>query len=452
MSTKEEIPRLFGTNGIRGVPNEDLTVEFSSDIGKAAAAFFDSPVIAIGRDTRITGDMITYAVVSGVLSTGTNVIDLGVLPTPALQYYCKVNELYGIVITASHNPPQFNGIKCVDKDGTELERTREEEIEKIYHYRKFKKASWENIGIYSRASGAIENYIKGVLSHVDVEKIKERKLRVAFDAGNGAAFFSTPSMLSALGCSITTLNANPDGKFTSRNSEPKPENLTDLINLMKMGKFDLGIAHDGDADRAVFIDETGKFIDGDKSLTLITKRAAKRGEKVVTPISSSDAIDEVCRELGSVLIRTKVGAPIVSRTMIKEKALIGGEENGGIIYGKHQYCRDGAMAAALVLDLMAKERKKVSNLLKEIPDYSIVKSQVHLKKKWEEIKPSVIDYVSGRKTDEMDGIKVIEKDGWALIRPSGTEPIVRVYGQSKDYEKAKKLNREFVELIEKIQS
>ena len=452
MSPDEEIPRLFGTNGIRGIPNDDLTVEFSSDVGKAAASYFDSPIIAVGRDTRVSGDMISSAVVSGILSSGTDVVDLGVLPTPALQYYCKVNGIYGIVITASHNPPQFNGIKCVDKDGTELERSREEEIEKVYHYREFKNAAWENIGTYSRASGVIENYISGVLSHVDADSIRGKKLKVAVDTGNGASYFSTPYMLSVLGCSITTLNANPDGKFTSRNSEPKPENLTNLINLMKTGDFDIGIAHDGDADRAVFIDENGNFIDGDKSLTLITKRAARPGEKVVTPISSSDAIDEVCSEIGSELIRTKVGAPIVSRTMIREKALVGGEENGGIIYGRHQYCRDGAMAAALVMDLMAKEGKKISDLIREIPDYTIVRSQVHLKKKWEEIMPSVSKYVQGRKTDETDGIKVIEEYGWALIRPSGTEPIVRVYGQSKDGKKARELNREFVDLIEGIQS
>lgn len=448
--TESSIPRLFGTNGIRGIPNEDLTVSFSSDVGKAIGSYFEGEYIAIGRDTRITGDLISFSVIAGILSAGSSVIDLGILPTPAIQYYCKRNNVYGVVITASHNPPQFNGIKCIDKDGTELERKKEEEIERIYHNKDYKIADWRDAGNYSRLERAVSEYVNGVLSLVDKEGISKRKFKVLVDTGNGASYLSTPMMLSELGCEVVTLNANPDGTFSSRNSEPKPENLTDIMALMRSGRFDLGVAHDGDADRSVFIDENGNFIDGDKSLTLLVKSVIKKNDVVVTPISSSDSIEEVCRNVGAKLVRTKVGAPIVSRAMIREKAVIGGEENGGIIYGTHQYCRDGAMALALILNLMAKGGKKLSELIKDIPDYTIVKSSVKLSNGWEKIREKIVSYASSLKVDSLDGLKIVYDDGWVLIRPSGTEPIVRIYGQSKDADRARKLNEEYVTLVKEL--
>ena len=447
-----EYPRLFGTNGIRGIPNVDLTAEFCALIGRSIGKHFSSGTIVMGRDTRSTGDFVYSSVLSGVLSSGSDVIDLGILPTPALQYYCKTRGLYGIVITASHNPPRFNGIKCIDSDGTELDRAEEEKIEKIYYARDFSEVPWEGIGRAYPRNGAIDQYHDAILGQVDVEKIRRKKYRVLVDSGNGASYFSTPRLMEKLGCSLVTLNANPDGRFSSRDSEPKPENLKDITSLMKTGGFDIGVAHDGDADRAVFIDETGKFIDGDKTLSLVVSSVISEGDKVVTPVSSSDAIDEVCREKGAVLVRTKVGAPVVSRTMIDEKAMIGGEENGGVIYGKHQYCRDGAMTAALVLNLMAENGKKISALISGLPDYTIVKRQAELKLEWPELLDRLAEHSSVEEADFTDGLKVIREDGWILIRPSGTEPIIRIYGQSKSPETARKYCEEFVGIVDVLQA
>lgn len=270
------VERLFGTNGIRGIPNDDMSPDFAMSVGKAIGTYV-SGEIAFGTDTRLTGDMIKNAVIAGILSTGISVIDLGVLPTPAIQYYSKKHGIYAVVITASHNPPQYNGIKVIDKDGTELERPGEEKIEEIFYSKAFRVVKWENIGRIRQVSDAIDIYINGVISNVDSDNIKSHAFKVLADAGNGAAYYSTPKLLEKLGCSITTLNANPDGRFTARNAEPVPENLVNLISLMKSGRFDLGIAHDGDADRAVFIDEKGNFIDGDRMLALITKYIAKAG-------------------------------------------------------------------------------------------------------------------------------------------------------------------------------
>lgn len=444
-------PRLFGTNGIRGVPNVDLTADFCSRVGRSIGDFFPGGAIAMGRDTRYTGDFVFASVLSGILSSGADVIDLGVLPTPALQYYCKTNGLYGVVITASHNPPRFNGIKCIDRDGTELDRSVEEKIEDEYYAGNFSEVPWQDIGRVRSRNDAVDLYHDAILSRINAERISGREFKVLVDAGNGASYFSTPRLMEKLNCSLTTLNANPDGRFSSRDSEPKPSNLGNLIALMKTGQFDLGIAHDGDADRAVFIDEKGRFVDGDKTLCLIVGSVISRGDRVVTPISSSNAIDEVCESKGAILIRTRVGAPVVSRKMIEEQALVGGEENGGVIYGKHQYCRDGAMTAALVLDLMARTDKPMSALISGIPDYTIVKEQVELSMDAGNLLDAVSKHPSVETADFTDGIKVIREDGWILIRPSGTEPIIRIYGQSKSRDTAGKYCSEFVGIVREIQ-
>lgn len=447
----EQYPRLFGTNGIRGIPNDDLTLEFCSLVGRSIGEHFPRGTIAMGRDTRLTGDFVFSSVLAGILASGSSVIDLGVLPTPAVQYYCKTRGLYGVVITASHNPPQFNGIKCIDMDGTELDRSEEEKIEKIFHKKAFTNVKWGDIGQAESRNDAIDMYHSGILERVDAASIRGKRFRVLVDTGNGAAYYSTPRLMERLNCTLTTLNANPDGRFSSRNSEPKPENLGNIMALMKSGQFDLGIAHDGDADRAVFIDEKGNFVDGDRSLNLAIRSVVGRGDRVVTPVSSSDAIEEICRNAGAELIRTKVGAPVVSRTMIREKATIGGEENGGVIYGKHQYCRDGAMTAALMLNIMAKSGKKISQLVAELPQYTIVKTQVDLTIDGGALIDRVSKHSAVSKADFTDGIKVIRDDGWILVRPSGTEPIVRIYGQSSSPEKAGKYCEEFVGIVREIQ-
>lgn len=451
MSTDSKYPPIFGTNGIRGVPNSDLSTEFALEMGKAIGTYVGTGTVAMARDTRDTGSMIFNAVSSGIMSTGCSVVDIGILPTPALQFYCKTKGMFGVVITASHNPPRFNGIKCIDWDGTELRRSHEEKIERIYYDKGYSISGWEDAGKVSQDGTAIDLYIGAVISQVDAERIRSRKYRVLADSGNGASFFTTPTLLRKLGCSVVSLNAFPDGMFTSRTSEPRPENLKDLITLMKAGGFNLGIAHDGDADRAVFIDEKGNFIDGDMTLSLVVKSVISEGDSVVTPLSSSDAITDICRNASARLIRTRVGAPVVSRAMIDNNAMIGGEENGGIIYGKHQYCRDGAMTAALILDLMAAEGKKISELISTLPQYFIHKTSVERKKEWAELADKIVAYAEPKEKDSTDGLKLYFDDGWVLMRPSGTEPIIRIYGESTDKGRAREIALEYQSLVMGLQ-
>jgi len=442
--------KLFGTNGIRGVPNVDLTPVFCSEIASAIGTFSRTGTVAVGRDTRLSGDMILSSVKAGLLSTGKNVIDLGILPTPALQLYCKKNNVFGVIITASHNPPQFNGIKCIDSDGTELSQGDEARIEDIYYGRNYEMCQWNRIGTVSFFSGQIEEYHRSIISQVSAEGIRAKHFRVVVDTGNGAAYSSTPDLLTKLGCAVTTLNANPDGLFTSRNAEPRPENLSSLIDLMKTGRFDLGIAHDGDADRAVFVDENGKFIEGENTLALAIKDVAEKGDVVVTPVSSSDLITDICSTSGLRLVQTRVGAPIVARKMIDESAKIGGEENGGIIFGQHQYCRDGGMTAAKMLDIMAKSGKKISDLVADLPKYTLLKESIHTEITWEKLSSQIKEYFKAYRIDFTDGLKIYFPTGWILVRPSGTEPIVRIYSNARDENNAQKLSSTFKSAFMKI--
>ncbi len=445
--------RLFGTNGIRGKIGEEFTPDFLVRIGMAIGSYLPrGSKIIIGMDTRISGEMVKNAVISGLLSTGVNVVDIGIAPTPAIQLYTKKHGDFGIAITASHNPPEFNGLKCIWRDGTELPREEEEKIESIFFSSNFRIVSWKEVGKYMSQCGANEEYIEAILSHVDVEKIKKRRFTVALDCANGASCFTTPYILERLGCRVLSINCQPDGTFPGHESEPRPENLQDLLFLVKESGADLGVAHDGDADRAIFIDEKGRYLYGDKTLALVAREVAKKHRgKFVTPVSTSMVFENVVKKYGGEVIYTKVGAPIVARKMIEENAIFGGEENGGLIFPEHQYCRDGAMALAKILEIMAKNGKKLSQLIDELPNYYQMKLSIQCDN---DKKDRVLERLKQELKDEniktLDGVKIIGEDWWVLIRPSGTEPIYRIYAEARNEEKVKKIAEKYRKILERI--
>jgi phosphomannomutase/phosphoglucomutase len=430
--------RLFGTNGIRGVINADMTSDLALRVGKAIGVVMGG-TLAIATDTRTSADMIKTAVSSGIMSVGVKVLDLGVLPTPAVQYYVKMHDNVngGVMITASHNPPQFNGIKCISADGTEASREEEQLIE-ARHSEEIPCAPWDSVEGMHRIGGAGEEYVDAVISKVDSEAIKKAGLKACLDCANGAACETSPLLLKKLNVRAITLNCNPQGEFPGHLSEPTEENLKDLISLTQATGSDLGIAHDGDADRCVFITSDGKFVSGDKSLALISKYVlSKEKGLVVTPISSSSLVGEVVRESGGKTEYTAVGSPVVARRMIETGAVFGGEENGGLIFPEMQYCRDGAMTIAKMLECIVKEAPLNSQISK-LPVYHTVKAKIECP---DDMKKHVLEYLAnasaGAKTDSTDGIKIIFDDGWVLARPSGTEPIFRIYSESKDEEAAR---------------
>ncbi len=444
---------LFGTNGIRGKIGEKFTPDFLIKVGMAIGTYLkENSQVIVGQDTRISGDMVKNAIVSGILAAGVNVVDVGIGPTPAVQLYTKNHGDFGIVITASHNPPEFNGVKAIAGDGTELPRAEERKIEEIFYEGRFRIVSWESVGTLTTRSGANEEYIERVIELVDTEKIRKGGFNVLLDCANGASCFTSPYLLERIGINVTTLNCQPDGRFPGHESEPKPENLKSLIEAMKSGNYDLGIAHDGDADRVVFVDERGNFVQGDKILALMADAVTRsRKGTVVTPVSSSLAVEELVRKNGSEVVYTKVGAPIVARKMLKIGAVFGGEENGGLIFPEMQYCRDGAMGLAKVLELMAHTKMRLSELLARVPIYHQNKMSVPCP---EEKKKAVLDALAKKFAEQnpltIDGVKISGEDWWVLIRPSGTEPIFRIYAEAKTEERVQELSAKFRKILKEV--
>jgi phosphomannomutase/phosphoglucomutase len=435
--------RLFGTNGIRGVVNEEMTGELALGIGMAWGAWLrktiQRPRVALGSDARVSRDMLKSAIAAGLLSTGCDVVDVGLLPTPALQYLVKTKSYdSGVIITASHNPPEFNGIKGVAGDGTEFSKEVEEQIEQLYFSRDFLVADWKQVGAAATWDGAITLYLEAILSAVDAELIKKQHFHVAVDCGNGAGAVVSPVLLKKLGCTVTPVFCEADGTFPGRPSEPLQENLKQLILTVNDADVVFGVAQDGDADRAIFIDEQGQYIWGDQSLSLVGKDIIKenRGGIAVTPVTTSSCFEEVITHHGGEVISTRVGSPVVARVMKQHQAVFGGEENGGLIFPQLQYCRDSAMSIAKMLELLAREQRPLSALVAELPVYEVLKTKLSCpNEKKQLVLDALVQHVKDlneiQRVDQTDGVKLFTKKGWVLLRPSGTEPIFRVYAEAK---------------------
>ena len=448
--------RLFGTNGIRGVVNETLTPQFTLKVAEAVGTFFDGGEILLGYDGRISSPALASAAASGLASTGCTVYLAEMAPTPTIQYAVKKHGFDGgIIITASHNPPEYNGIKVLGNDGVEISREQEIEIEEIFFEERQKRAEWSRIGEIRKLSGIIEEYIEAIKMHVNVEEIRKKHFRVVVDPGNGVGSLAAPRLLRELGCKVFTINANVDGTFPGRPSEPKPENLGDLAAVVKAVNADFGVAYDGDADRAIFVDENGTIHWGDKTFALIEKEFLKQnpGEVIVTPVSSSSLIKDIAKVYNGEVVWTKVGSVDVSHKMKEINAKLGGEENGGVFYGPHQPVRDGAMTTALILDILAKTGRKLSELLNELPTYFIEKDKVecpdNLKEKvlkvlYEELEKENLKF------DTIDGAKIWFEDSSILVRPSGTEPIFRLYAEAKSRDRTLELIRKYKEKLGEI--
>ena len=453
MHQTEDAPRLFGTNGVRGIVNsKDMDCQFALRLGMAIGTFMKGTVM-IGTDARTSNEMLKSACASGLMATGCSVQDCGAVPTPTLQYAVKMGKVAGgVMITASHNPPEFNGVKCVDSDGTEMSRENEERIEVVYHHQNFARAEWSKVGRTSAHTTTIERYIGGILSKVDAIKIRRAGLRIAVDCGNGAASHVTPKLLSRLGVKFVTLNADPNGAFPGHNSEPTPENTKDLIELVKKGGFDFGVIHDGDADRTIFVDETGRYLHGDRSLAIVGHHICKQkaGRLVVTNVASSKCVEDAVKSAGGSVMFTKVGSPIIARAMMDHGGVFGGEENGGLIFADFQYCRDGAMAVAKMLDIISSEGK-LSKLNDAIPAYSQYKTKTACPdSKKQKVLSELTASAGGDRVDTTDGVKIYQKDGWVLVRPSGTEPIFRIFTESTSAERSEELAESYKKRVERL--
>ncbi len=442
-------PRLFGTNGIRGVVGESINSEFAYGIGSSVAFLFKNENILVGRDGRTSSQMLAEGAVAGILAQGNSVEDCGIITTPGLQFLGKIGACPGLVITASHNPPEYNGFKVVDSDGIEIPREKEEKIERLVV-----KDSWKvnkTPGQREQRTLPLEPYLASVRTYVRMEKLAH-PLKIVVDTGNGVSSLTTPVLLRSVGCRAVTINDNIDGRFPGRTSEPRPENLGPLAELVRFEKAAFGVAHDGDGDRAVFVDETGVVHSGDNSLTLIADQVLKKnpGGKVVTPVNSSMSVTETARKRKGRVILTKVGSIHVARTMVREKAILGGEENGGVFYAPHQPVRDGTMATVLILNSILENRMSLSKLMARLPRFFMAKEKRRCpdEKKNDAMK-RIRQRLGERVTSTIDGVRVdIKGRGWFLVRPSGTEPLIRIYVEGETEKNLRHLLDEFRSLFD----
>lgn len=449
-----EKKRLFGTFGVRRTANDVLTPEFATRL----AACYGTQIkgcVAVGGDTRTTTPMLMEAVKAGLLSSGCDVVDLGILPTPGLQYAVRKYYDGGVMITASHNPPQYNGIKFMDCDGIGIADDMELEIERLYFDDEPDRVPFSQIGQVYTNDKIIDEYVDEAVSKVDTKAIKEANLKVVVDCGSGAGCFTAPYLIRKLGCEVTTLNSQADGFFPGRNPEPIEENLGELISVVQELNADIGLAHDGDADRTICIDENGKFVLGDKTFTLVEKQMLKEnnGGVIVTTVATSQAIYDIAEEYNGEVIATAVGDLLVARKLKDEDGLFGGEENGGLIFPDFVYGRDAVMTVAKILEIIAHEKKPLSKLVSALPVYYASKMKIECPDDEKEfVMTSIADEIKNTTDFELDltdGVKILKEDGWVIIRPSGTEPIFRCFAESDSQEKADEMTDWGMSLIKK---
>ena len=423
--------KLFGSSGIRAIFNKEL-LSTAFRVGLAVGRNY--PEVILGRDTRASGDAMKHAVISGLFAAGGSWKDADTIPTPTLAYATREFDA-GVMITASHNPPEYNGIKLFNPDGSSFGAAQQERIETLVMMESSDITELDKNRESDEYHGAVENHVDAIASRFP----SRLNIKVVVDPGGGAASGVTPRLLEKLGCEVVALNCEPTGEFP-RPSEPVAANLTELCSLVKKSGAALGIAHDGDADRMMAVDEKGRYITGDVMLAILAK--AVSAKNMVTTLDASMTIDE----MGLKIRRTRIGDTFVSEEL-KKGGDFGGETSGAWIFPAISLCPDGIYAAAQIAALAAKH--KLSALVDAVPVYPLFRGNIsskgmdmtRLQADLMEIKPLSVS--------NMDGIKLGFSDGWLLVRPSGTEPKIRITAEAKTEARARELYNRCLDIIKK---
>ncbi|PYV90710.1 MAG: phosphoglucosamine mutase [Acidobacteria bacterium] len=433
-------------SGVRGVIGDSLSPPLLTRFAESFGTYLNSGKIVVGRDTRTSGEMVKHAVFAGLMSTGCQGVDLDICPVPTVQLMVrKLGARGGIAITASHNPVEWNALKLIRSDGCFLNSYQAEELLSIYHQGDFRKARNDKIKQIKRNTLGIPSHLEQILKHYGPVKWKGRRLKVAIDCCNGAGSLMTPRLLHSLECDLVSINTIPDGIFPHP-PEPVPQNLTDLCRLVKESEADVGFAQDADADRLAIVSEKGVPIGEDNTLALAVKflLSQERGT-VVTNLSTTQAIDDIAQVFNCRVIRTKIGEVNVTETMKKEEAIIGGEGNGGVIFPRINFARDSMVGITLVLHYMALAGSPLSTLVEDLPRYYFVKQTVPCpSSRVRSFLNLLKETYSREKMDLTDGLKILRPDSWAHIRPSNTEPIMRIVVEARSEEAAQVWAREII--------
>jgi phosphoglucosamine mutase len=451
--------KLFGTTGVRKVYGSEFDIDMALKLGKSLGTYLDKGTVLIGRDARTTGRIVEDALCSGLLSTGIDIVKAGIIPTPTLAYTTmKGKYSAGLMITASHNPPEYTGVKFWSHTSMGYTFEEERRIEEIYHSEKFKQADWDSLGSERILETAVEQHIKAIVKKCNVSKIKSQSFNVIVDPGNGAACVLTPYLIKEIGCQVTTLNGQLDGHFPGRRSEPDEESLTGLSEMVKKTTAHLGIAHDGDSDRVVFVTEKGEIVRGDRVIALLAREALSKSGRgtIVTTVDSSRVLDEVVEKAGGKIVRTPVGDIQVAMKVKELGAALGGEACGVFIFPEFHLAPEPFLAACKILELMAETERSFGDLISEIPIYPLLKTKIQCPndeksiamKNLVKILPKEIGNV--REVITVDGIGLNLQDGWILVRPSGTEPVIRITCEASSDERVKEILEKSRAIVERV--
>ncbi|HEY7181556.1 MAG TPA: phosphoglucosamine mutase [Blastocatellia bacterium] len=437
----------IGITGVRGIVGETFTPELVIAFAQAVGTYLGGGRILVCRDTRPSGPMVRSAVMAGLIATGCEAIDLGVCPTPSMQLAVKrLNAAGGVSITAGHNPLPWNALKFVRGDGLYLNTRQAEELLDIFYQGEFEKAKWNEIQTQIETQDAIEPHIEVLKSAFDVEAIRARKLTVAVDCCNGACSALSPRWLQELGCAVLAINDDVAAPFP-HDPEPKRETMAQLRAIVKAGRADIGFAHDADGERLGVVTETGEPLSEEMTLALATdiklSGLGRAPGAVVTNVSTTQAVERIAARYGSNVIRVPVGAAYVSEAILEHNAVIGGEGNGAVAIPEIHASADSAAAMGLILEHIARTGKTVSELVANLPRYTMLKHYV-------QIEPNLLYSAiqnardeSGRagaaEIDFSDGVKLTWPDGWVHIRASNTESMIRVIAEAEDEKRAREL-------------
>jgi len=449
--------RLFGTSGIRGTANVEITPELATKLGATFASFFGNKgTVAVGRDVRLPAKLLHYAFISGVLAGGVNVEDCGLAPTPAVLWAVKKRGLDGAaVVTGSHIPCEMIGFLFFMSDTAEFSVKESYRFEKIF-FNKPKVVAWNEVGKCSKVDVS-DLYLRSVLEYVDLRKVSSSGFKVVIDPGNGASALICDKIFRAAGVEVIAINGEPDGTFPNRDPYPRPEVLGELAREVNEHEADIGSATDADVDRAIFVDGEGNVLWGDISGCIFVRDVLKKhgGGVIAAPVNTSQLIEWICNAHNGKITYTKVGPSHIVSGLKTVKALFGVEETGKNIWPEAILYGDWALATLKMLEIMAKEQKSLSELAQEFPRF-------HMRKETfccpETLKNAVMMNAleEWKKREEeaevvtIDGAKIIYPDGsWVLLRSSGTEPVFRVYAESQDITRVQELAKVGSELVKK---
>lgn len=446
--------RLFGTSGIRGKTNITITPQLALQIGQALATHTKAKTILTAHDTRTTSPMLQHALTAGITACGTTTLQQGTIPTPVLAYLTKQTKAKaGIMVTASHNPPQYNGIKLYNPDTTAYNQTQQNHIEKLITQQQFKLAKWQKIG-KAITINETHQYIEKITKNIQLKK----SWKIILDPGNGATSLLAPEIFRQLNCDVITINSQPDGHFPGRGAEPNEKSLRPLCNLVRKLKADLGIAYDGDGDRMITVNEKGHMTHLDQTFAAYAVHAIRqqKNKTIVTHVEASMCVEKMVETEGGKVIRTKVGDINITEAIKQHKAAFGGEPCGAWIHPNYNYCPDGILSSILLLQVLEETNQNLSQIVSKAPQYPLSRQNFACPNS---VKPIIMEnahealrkaFSQIKNQTKIDGIRITLTKGWLLIRPSGTEPLIRITVEAETNKAVQLIMNKAAKLIKKL--